>query len=124
MADTTTDTGVQATAPQATAPQATAPQATAPTSKVVIETPEQSAIPAYRTVVTALASIAMLLASYLFSTNKGWNEFNLRSFDSLCFYTSVIAVGQAGKSTFEALAQGGGWAGVKAAVLTSAKPGG
>lgn len=77
----------------------------------------------YRTVVTALLTVGMLLVGYWLGSRHGWTEVSARAFDSLCLWASVIAVGQAGKSAVEALAQGGGVKGAAAALLTQAKPG-
>ena len=57
--------------------------------------------PAWRTVVTALASNIMLVISFMFAVRHGIDAQVAAAFGSLCFFTSVIAVGQAGKSAAE-----------------------
>jgi hypothetical protein len=79
--------------------------------------------PAYRTVITSLAVVAMQLAAFIVGTRHGWTGDASHSFDSLCMWSCIAAIGQAGKSAVESLAQGSGLKGAAAAILTDAKPG-
>jgi negative regulator of sigma E activity len=77
----------------------------------------------WRTVLTAVAVVAMQLAAYIVGTRHGWSEQAAHAYDSFCMWSTVAAIGQAGKSAVESLAQGGGVKGAASALLTSAKPG-
>jgi hypothetical protein len=59
---------------------------------------------AWRTVLTALASNAMLLGGFCFAVRHGIDAQVAAAFGSLCFFTCAIAVGQAAKSATEHVA--------------------
>jgi len=65
----------------------------------------------------------MMLSGFLYAVHFGMTSEVATAFSSLCMFIMMASTGQALKGTFESVANGTGWAGIKAAILTNAKPG-
>jgi hypothetical protein len=79
--------------------------------------------PAWRTVITAAAAMAVQLTGFYIGSKRGWDQYATSAFGYLCFWSTFAAIGQAAKSTFEVLGKGSGLKGVANVVMTDAKPG-
>ena len=81
------------------------------------------ALTAWRTVLTVLIACLMMLIGFLYAVHRGMTSETATAYGSLCLFVMLAATGQAAKGTLEAVANGSGFAGVKAALMTSTKPG-
>jgi|GEM_PF-5788088 len=77
----------------------------------------------WRTVITTLVVCLMLLAAFVYGAHRGFTAESATAFGSLCLFSCSIALGQAAKGTLEQIANGTGFKGVAAALMTSSKPG-
>lgn len=77
----------------------------------------------WRTVLTVLLVSAMQLAGFLYGTHHGFTAESATAYGALCLWSAATATGQAAKGTLEQIANGTGLRGIKAALLTDAKPG-